>query len=380
MKTNRWTALGIALSFNLITLSAVNPQAAIPAAPVATTPTQAAAASVPPAPLSKATVEKIARMTSLFDGKSLDGWIQAPPYASTFSGDDIANLPNLAKRLTAKSDAVSVFVSNQLDEALKTDLATFSAASTNARTVKSALAKNLTRIVSGVPIYDKAGFQKVQLRPETDQLRQQNPSGEKLERLNRMLLEDAYPMELPASPAASWTVKDGAMSSLGAGRGVIYTKGEYGNFRLLFTIRHVSGQPDHQACILIFCTTPPEGQKGLDALAGIQFQPPNGGSWDYRPGKNNSGQGLFTRLPHPKFDAHEWSQVELLVNAEKGTARMAVAQPVGTKAVEVLNFNDPTAGKKGPIAWQMHNKGLFDEYKDVRIEVNPAEDKLISVE
>ena len=69
-----------------------------------------------------------------------------------------------------------------------------------------------------------------------------------------------------------------------------------------------------------------------------------------------------------------------MVNAETGTARMAVAQPVGAKAYEVLDFKDPAAGKKGPIAWQMHNKGLFDEYKDVRIEENPKEDKLITVE
>ncbi len=177
----------------------------------------------------------------------------------------------------------------------------------------------------------------------------------------------------------AWTVKDGAMASLGEGRGVLHTKREFGNFRLIFTLRHVSGQPDHQACVLIYCTAPVEGEKPLDALGGIQFQPPNGGSWDYRPGKNNSGKGLFTRLPHPKFDAHEWSQIELLVHTN-GTARMAVAQPPGTKAVEVLAFQDPTAGKRSPIAWQMHNKGLFDEYKEVRIEEEPKEDKLITVE
>jgi hypothetical protein len=182
-------------------------------------------------------------------------------------------------------------------------------------------------------------------------------------------------------PEASWTVKEGAMSSLGAGRGVIYTKGEYTRYRLIFTMRHLGGPPkDHQPCVLIFCTTPPPGQKGLDALGGIQFQPPNGSSWDYRPGKNNSGKGLFSRLTKPGFSPKEWHQVELLVNAETGTARMAVAQPVGTKAVEVLRFNDPTAGKKGPIAWQMHNQGLFDEYKDVRIEIDPKEDKLLTVE
>jgi hypothetical protein len=178
-------------------------------------------------------------------------------------------------------------------------------------------------------------------------------------------------------PPDSWVVKDGAMASTGAGRGVIYTKDDYTKYRLFFTMRHVSGKPDHQACVLVFCTRPPEGQKGLDALGGIQFQPPNGGHWDYRPGQNKAGAG-FKKLPHPKFDPKEWSQVELVVDATAGTARMAVAQPAGAKAVEVLSFNVKEAGKPGPIAWQMHNKGLFDEYKDVRIEVNPTSDELVT--
>lgn len=136
-------------------------------------------------------------------------------------------------------------------------------------------------------------------------------------------------------PAESWIVKDGVMASTGKGRGYIYTTNQFSRYRLMFTMRHVSGQPDHQACVLIFCTPPPEGQKGLDALGGIQFQPPNGGHWDYRPGHNNSGKEEFKSLPHPKFDPHEWSRVEILVDAKAGTARMAVAQPVGSKAVEV---------------------------------------------
>jgi hypothetical protein len=180
-------------------------------------------------------------------------------------------------------------------------------------------------------------------------------------------------------PTNSWKVQDGAMASTGAGRGVIYTTNQYSSYRVMFTMRHVSGQPDHQACVLVFCTRPPEGEKGRDALAGIQFQVPNGGHWDYRPGHNNGGGSEFKKLPHPQFDPHEWSRVELLVNAKTGKARMAVAQPVGSKAVEVLDFDEPTAGKEGPIAWQMHNKGLFDEYKDVTIEVDPAGDDLLTV-
>jgi hypothetical protein len=181
------------------------------------------------------------------------------------------------------------------------------------------------------------------------------------------------------APTNSWIVKDGAMASTGAGRGCIYTTNQFSRCRLMFTMRHVSGHPDHQACVLIFCTAPAEGQKGLDALGGIQFQVPNGGHWDYRPGHNNGGGAEFKLLPHPKFDPHEWSRVELLVDAKAGTARMAVAQPVGSKAVEVLDFEEPTAGRDGPIAWQMHNRGLFDEYKDVTIELDPPENELISV-
>jgi hypothetical protein len=68
----------------------------------------------------------------------------------------------------------------------------------------------------------------------------------------------------------------------------------------------------------------------------------------------------------------------MLVDATKGTGRMAVAQPIGTRAIENLRFNDPTAGRHGPIAWQMHNRGIFDEFKDVTLEVNPVIDDLIT--
>ena len=43
-------------------------------------------------------------------------------------------------------------------------------------------------------------------------------------------------------PADSWTVKEGAMASTGAGRGVIYTKQDYSRYRLVFTMRHVFGK------------------------------------------------------------------------------------------------------------------------------------------
>lgn len=179
-------------------------------------------------------------------------------------------------------------------------------------------------------------------------------------------------------PENSWTVKNGAIASLGAGRGVLYTANSYDRYRIIFDIRHVSGNKDHQACVLVFCTAPTEGEKPMDALGGIQFQVPNGGHWDYRKGHNNGGKGEFTNPIKPKFNVHEWSRVEILVDPSSGTARMAVAQPVGAKAIEVLDFKEPTAGQKGPFALQMHNKGLFDEYANIAIQENPTEDDLIT--
>ena len=73
----------------------------------------------------------------------------------------------------------------------------------------------------------------------------------------------------------------------------------------------------------------------------------------------------------------DWN-VEILADATTGTARMEVAQSVGAKVIEVLEFKDPTAGQSGPIALQMHNAGLFDEYKDIIIEENPATDRLVT--
>jgi hypothetical protein len=180
------------------------------------------------------------------------------------------------------------------------------------------------------------------------------------------------------SSAPGWIVKDGAIASTGAGRGVIYTARDYRLYRLMFTMRHVSGNPDHQACVLIFCTRPSGDDKPLDALGGIQFQVPNGGHWDYRPGMNTAGGPEFTTITKGQFDIHAWSRIEILADSANGTARMAVAQPLGSKAIEVLDFQDPAAGKAGPIALQMHNAGLFDEYKDVTIELDPKDGDLVT--
>ena len=78
------------------------------------------------------------------------------------------------------------------------------------------------------------------------------------------------------------------------------------------------------------------------------------------------------------MDERQWSRVELFVDATKGTVRMAVSQPEDAKAIEVLRFEDPTAARKGPFGLQTHNSGLFDQYRNITIELEPEVDDLIT--
>jgi hypothetical protein len=169
------------------------------------------------------------------------------------------------------------------------------------------------------------------------------------------------------SKAGGWTVSKGAIHGTGtAGRGWIYYNTQVGTFRWIFNVRQVSG--NHAPTVLIWGTTEPI----RDALSAIQFQPPNGGHWDYRPGHNNGGGSEFTTFSHTKWDIHNWSQCELIANQQTGKARMACcplkAGAATCKATEVLDFTDPTAGRVGPLAIQVHNGGIKDEYKSLYVE------------
>jgi hypothetical protein len=169
------------------------------------------------------------------------------------------------------------------------------------------------------------------------------------------------------SNAGGYSVKDGTIHTNGTARGwAYYNKAQYGSFRWIFNVRQVKA--DHKPTVLIWGTTTPI----KDALSAIQFQPPNGGHWDYRPGHNDGGGKLFTTYPHPKWDTKKWAQCEILADQSTGIARMACCPlPDGAttcKATEVLKFTDKTAARVGPLAIQVHNKGIQDEYKNLKVE------------
>jgi len=182
-----------------------------------------------------------------------------------------------------------------------------------------------------------------------------------------------------AQKADQWSAKNGVIHGNGTSRGwLYYNKQQVGTFRWIFNVRQVKG--NHAPTVLIWGTTNPI----RDALSAIQFQPPNGGHWDYRPGKNNGGGSLFKQLPHTKWDVKTWSQCELIGNQATGVAKMACCPLKGTattcKGTEVLDFTDKTAGQVGPLALQVHNSGIQDEYRSLYVEspVVTSPDKFIT--
>lgn len=172
-------------------------------------------------------------------------------------------------------------------------------------------------------------------------------------------------------PASSWSVVAGAMHSLGTARGYIYTKNaSYGDFRFVFTSRLLSDPANHNPCVLFWGNS-----FGVDALAAIQVQPPPGYMWDYRttgPTANQSPDRFETRFGHPAVVDTQWSQCEMLGNRAAGTLRFACCQlPTGTgrcKASEIVDFKDPTAGRAAPLALQVHNAQMIEEFKNLWVE------------
>jgi hypothetical protein len=166
---------------------------------------------------------------------------------------------------------------------------------------------------------------------------------------------------------AMWAVRDGAIDGLAEKGGrLIYSKGDYESFRLILQSRLVSEGNHLGVCFW--------GQRMPDFGYGecILVIPPSGGMWDYHPGRKGPPREI---LPHKKFDAHEWHTTEILARFATGEVRMAV------NGVEILRYKDIDANrlKKGPIGLQIHAGVSQVQYKDLKIEVDPKENRLLTL-
>lgn len=117
-------------------------------------------------------------------------------HASAFSAGDIINLPSLRNLLVQPSDSdkVSQYLVTRISPATQKLLASYDG-NTNSQ-LQQALAEDFNQIIQNGSIFDTARFAGVKLSPETTNLLAGTPSDADLVRLNRSLLQDAYPREI----------------------------------------------------------------------------------------------------------------------------------------------------------------------------------------
>jgi tetratricopeptide (TPR) repeat protein len=113
---------------------------------------------------------------------------------SWFTGKDFTNLAALVAQLRPgdKQDPLSKWIFQNLSKPAR-DLITSKGDEQNLRT---ALAAGLNRLLEAGPIYDAGRFAQVKISDYLQQFLAQNPQGDTRIRLNRLLLESAYPDEM----------------------------------------------------------------------------------------------------------------------------------------------------------------------------------------
>ena len=117
---------------------------------------------------------------------------------SLFATGDFLDPSGLLQKLKGGSDALSQFLWAQLSA----QRAELTSPISTADQQRRALTEGLNKVLRGGSLYNKERFAGVKLSPETCKMEAQHPKDDALIRLNRLLLEDGYPLELRRNRAA----------------------------------------------------------------------------------------------------------------------------------------------------------------------------------
>jgi hypothetical protein len=119
---------------------------------------------------------------------------------TAISRADLAQASLLALKLRAGGDPLTAFLKAGLSSATRKALNNFDGSSPLSDKVLDGLITDLNKIINSGAIYNKDRFVGITMMPETKSLlAQTNLNAEGVKRLNRLLLEDAFPLEIKRS-------------------------------------------------------------------------------------------------------------------------------------------------------------------------------------
>jgi len=139
-------------------------------------------------------------MATVCLGGALAGFLGS----SKFTVEEIKDASGLVKQLARQTNQVSSFLWRQFSTPEQLRLWKYEPSAASSKEVPEVVVRELNNLIEGPCLYDRARFQGVSLRSETINLLKENPTGQSLAHLNRLLLEDAYPSELSRSQSAFW--------------------------------------------------------------------------------------------------------------------------------------------------------------------------------
>ncbi len=126
-------------------------------------------------------------------------FISGPAGPAGLTADDIADLPQLIHKLLFSRDAVSKFLRGRMPKETLEAIGGYDPANSDLSRVEGLLTRGLNAVLAEGPLFSPRRFSGVVLRDATKALLTGSPRDGDTEKLNRMLLEDAYFMELVRS-------------------------------------------------------------------------------------------------------------------------------------------------------------------------------------
>jgi hypothetical protein len=114
-----------------------------------------------------------------------------------FTTNDILDAPSLVQKLQTGADPVSAYLAQNLRPAERKHLDDYNLGTENTHELRRNLADALNDSIGRLDIYSSNRFENISLRPQTRAMF--GVAGEQT-RLHRLLLEDAYPLELAKIP------------------------------------------------------------------------------------------------------------------------------------------------------------------------------------
>jgi O-antigen/teichoic acid export membrane protein len=123
------------------------------------------------------------------------------------STNDVKDVSRLVQQWSGPSNAVSAFLWGNFSQPEQSLLKNYQPSLEISNQAHVLVTQAINKIIEGPAIYTGERFKGIALRPETTKLLQQSPGGTNEAQLNRLLLEDAYPLELVRNPLSGHSIR-----------------------------------------------------------------------------------------------------------------------------------------------------------------------------